>query len=421
MSVSGNWQSESSSSAVAPAVPDSGATARESRTTPVRRRRRARGPLRVAIVAGSLGHGGAEKQMLCLVRALNGRRADVRVYSLEREGFYGNALRSLGTEPIWIGEGPTPVARLSRLTGRLRRFAPDVIQSGHSFVNLYVGLAARLLRTLGLGALRSSLRHCQGANGRWTRWLMTVPTALLTNSETGRRELLQTGWVPEERVFVLPNAIDLADYPREMEPLPGVPPSADASCTAIVVGRMVRSKRVDVFLRGLAMARREGARLRGLVVGDGPELSQLQGLASDLGLSSGGVTFLGERDDVPALLRGADILVLCSEDEGFPNVILEASAAGLPIITTPAGDAPRMIQPGRNGWILPFGDADGLTGELIRLAGSPELRAQLGSFGRDVVAREYDLVHLASRLQDIYASVARLEGREETLEAVFSA
>jgi glycosyltransferase involved in cell wall biosynthesis len=374
----------------------------------------------VAIVAGSLGHGGAEKQMLCLVRALNGRGADVRVYSLEREGFYGNALRSLGTEPIWIGEGSTPVARLSRLTGRLRRFAPDVIQAGHSFVNLYVGLAARLLRTLGLGALRSSLPHCQRANGRWTRWLMTVPTALLTNSETARRELLQTSWVPEGRVFVLPNAIDLADYRRQTEPLPTVP-TADASCTAIVVGRMVRSKRVDVFLRGLAVARRTGAKLRGLVVGDGPELPQLRSLASELGLSSGGVTFLGERDDVPALLRGADVLVLCSEDEGFPNVILEASAAGLPILTTPAGDAARMVQPGRNGWILPFGDAQGLAGELIRLAGSPELRAQLGSFGRDVVAPEYDLLHLASRLQDIYASVARLEGREETLEAVFSA
>ncbi len=388
-----------------------------SRQGPARPGRRPPGPLRVAVVAGGLSRGGAEKQIVCVVRALREVGSEVRVYSLTRDGTYREPLRSLGADPVWIGKASSPIARLVELTRRLRPFAPDVIQAGHSFVNLYVGLAGSLLRTISLGALRSSLRHCEKANGFWTRWLMTVPTALVTNSESARRELLQTGWLRDERVFVLPNAIDLSDYPYGARS--SVAPVPDRSIvTAIVVGRIIRSKRVDIFLRALALARQAGASIRGLVVGEGPDLSVLRQLAIELNLCPEGVLFLGERGDVAARLGQADMLVLCSEDEGFPNVILEAMAAGLPVISTPAGDAPRIVQPDKNGALVPFGDAETLATELVRLARSPQRRVEMGSSGRDLVARRYDLAHLVVQLRDIYGAVALLEGRSETLDAV---
>ena len=91
-------------------------------------------------------------------------------------------------------------------------------------------------------------------------------------------------------------------------------------------------------MTALNIACREAPKLLGIIIGDGPELANLQAFAQQRGLSEENLLFLGRRDDVPAILRRAQIFMLTSDHEGFPNVLLEAMAARLPVITTPAGD-----------------------------------------------------------------------------------
>jgi hypothetical protein len=139
--------------------------------------------LRVALIVGTLCQGGAEKQLFYMARALHRAGVAVRVYSLTKGGFYECALQSSGIQPIFIGRFSSPMFRLPLLAALLWRFRPHVIQSAHTYVNLYASLTGKLLGKVSLGSIRSNLRHteCYEA-GNWTRWLINTPSALLVNS-----------------------------------------------------------------------------------------------------------------------------------------------------------------------------------------------------------------------------------------------
>jgi glycosyltransferase involved in cell wall biosynthesis len=127
------------------------------------------------------------------------------------------------------------------------------------------------------------------------------------------------------------------------------------------------------------------------------------------------VTFLGRREDVPALLKQADMLVLSSDYEGFPNVVLEAMAARLPVITTPAGDANIAVQNGNTGYVVHFDDVTGMAECMVRLSKSPGLRWQLGEAARKRVEQHFSFEHLAGRLLSIYRKSALQHNRTDLL------
>lgn len=108
---------------------------------------------------------------------------------------------------------------------------------------------------------------------------------------------------------------------------------------------------------------------------------------------------------MPTLLRGADALALTSSSEGFPNVLLEGMASGLPVVTSDVGDAGRVVDHGVTGYVTPAGDVDAMAGWLVRLAGDPALRRELGRRGRERVERHYAVDGLADRLLALYAAV----------------
>ena len=173
------------------------------------------------------------------------------------------------------------------------------------------------------------------------------------------------------------------------------------------MGRLAPVKRVDRFLRALALARARQPNLAGWVVGDGADRVSLESLASRLALTPGSLWFAGHRDDVVGLLARAHMLVLSSEDEGSPNAVLEAMAARLPVIATPAGDAARLVREGETGFLVDPDDSEAMAGRLVDLARSPSLRRKMGEEGRRIVAREHDCRELAGRLLSMYSAIAR--------------
>jgi glycosyltransferase involved in cell wall biosynthesis len=139
--------------------------------------------------------------------------------------------------------------------------------------------------------------------------------------------------------------------------------------------------------------------------------SALECRAAALGLLPDGVCFTGQRADVPALLDGSGVFVLTSDHEGFPNVLLEAMAARLPVVTTPAGDAADLVEDGRTGFVVDFGDKKKLVERIERLTDSPDLRRELGEAGRKRVEEVYGCAGVASRLLGIYRKVALERGK----------
>lgn len=370
--------------------------------------------LRVAIVAGTLGRGGAEKQLVYQLAALR-EVATVQLFSLTRGEFYESAVKELGVTLSWVGRASHPLLRLITATRAIAAFGPHIVQAAHFYTNIYVAAASRAVGAVEIGSVRNDGLLELADNGRWGERLLRLPRTILTNSETAKRNVAGLGLDPAT-VHVLPNVIDLAQFDRAI-PDGGtrvLPPTP----VAIGLGRLVAFKRFDRWLLALHQARRRLPTLRGAIVGDGPERTGLETHARALGLLPDGVAFLGARDDVPRCLREASMLLSCSDHEGFPNVVLEAMAAHLPVITTPAGECPALVRDGENGYVVPFDDPDALATRMVHIARAPALGRRLGQAGRELVEELYTPATLSARMVDIYARAARHQGRVRALALV---
>lgn len=375
-------------------------------------------PLRVALLAGTLDQGGAEKQLVYLARSLAGAGVETRVYSLTRGEFYERVLEEHGFRPVWAGPFGAPPIRLAALALKMRRFAPHVIQSTHAFANLYAGVLGRVLGAVSIGALRSSVAHARKANGRWTGWLLSAPDGLFVNSRRAHQELSEARSGSSGRVHFIPNVIELPEGSTFGRNGGGVQGESQPRRRAIFVGRLIPAKRLDRFLRALAAASRLEPALEGVVVGDGRCRGPMEQLAVELGLGPDTVRFLGRRDDVHDLLRAADMLVLPSDQEGFPNVLLEAMAAGLPVVTTPAGDSPLIVENEVTGYVVPHEDVDMMARRMIELARDPEVRTRMGRAGQQRVRRQYSLESLLEHVISAYREVAEQKGHRRMLDAL---
>ncbi len=360
--------------------------------------------LRVAFIAGTLSQGGAEKQLVYMVRALRESGISVQVYCLSQGEFYESVLRELGLVPVWVGKSSNPILRLLRLVRELRMFKPTIVQSAHTYTNLYAGLVGRFLNIVSVGALRTNLGHTQAANGAWTRWHMRIPSVMTVNAKTALEELVTNRLVTRRRVFLIPNVIDLCQY-KYNSVSARHKSSARGNIIVIFVARLVPAKRLDRFMQALGLARRKQQNLKGVVIGDGPERQKWESKVTGFGLTKEDICFLGTRSDVVDQLGVADMLVSSSDEEGFPNVLLEAMAAGLPIVTTPAGDAPSLVHDGINGYVVPFDDPMAMADRIVKLAQSLELRRKLGAAGRQEVQSSYSFERLACRLFSVYRSI----------------
>ncbi len=356
---------------------------------------------RVALIAGTLGQGGAEKQLVYAARALASSGVEVLVLSLTRGEHHEAALREAGIPMRHVGgkEGVAP--RLARIAREVRRFRPQIVQAAHTYTNLYASLAARSAGALGIGALRSSVAHVRAGNGAWTRWLLRSPSAIVANSHAAADELAKLPGLAPRRLYVVPNVIEAASAPPADATEAGSPRTA-------IVGRLIRTKRVDRFLEALALARREVPGLRGVVVGDGPERASLERIAAELGLSSA-VEFLGARNDVPSILAAVDVLVLSSDDEGFPNVLLEAMDAGRPVVATDVGDVREVVRDETTGYVVARSPEE-MASRIALLARDRDLARRMGAAGRARLGAEYGLPALAGSLLGVFRDLAKKEG-----------
>lgn len=147
-----------------------------------------------------------------------------------------------------------------------------------------------------------------------------------------------------------------------------------------------------------------------VLAGDGPERGRLESMASDLEISER-VRFLGHRSDVPELLAACDVFALPSLYEGSSLAVLEAMAAGRPVVSSAIGGTDELIDDGIDGVLVPPGDAIALTAALRRLLGDAGLRSRLAERARRRVQRDFTPAAMASRVESIYEEVLASAGR----------
>jgi glycosyltransferase involved in cell wall biosynthesis len=370
--------------------------------------------LKICFLAGTLGQGGAEKQLFYVARALKTAGVDVQVCCSYRGEYYEPAFRAENIPVVWLGWSSNPAVRLVQLATYLVRFRPHVIQAAHFHMNIHANVLGRLLGAVSISSSRSDVYREIRVCKPWGIWGVRTAATLAANSKASRDKAIELG-VPLGKLVVLSNVIDLEEFDKKsMDNAGGLAPPG--AMRAVAVGTMCRAKRFDRFLRALASARVHEPKLQGLLVGDGPDREDLHALATSLGLGKGECLFPGRRDDVPALLKRASVFVLSSESEGFPNVLLEAMAARLPIVTTPAGDAAELVKAAEAGFVVDHDDISGMASCLGQLAKSRELRTRFGNSGRSYVERHHSASTLGRTLLDTYQVIAERQGARQILE-----
>ena len=312
-----------------------------------------------------------------------------------------------------------------RLWGVLRRERPDVIHTHTSKAGVLgrlLGAACNLFRPRSQRALIVHTFHGHIFAGyfgpiasrlvRWTeRALATVTDVIVAISERQREDLVETYRIAK------PSAVHIVPLGLEIDPLLRLerPDPQGAACdgkpiTFAFLGRLVPIKDLPTLIDAFALAAGQAPNVRLHLFGGGELRSALETRAQTLGIADR-VTFAGWQLSLPEIYAGLDVVVLTSRSEGTPVAIIEAQAAGLPVVATDVGGVGDVMRPGLTGLLAPSGDPSAIAEALLRLAASPDLRWRLGMAGRAWVRERYSAERLANDVNRLYREgLARKRG-----------
>jgi glycosyltransferase involved in cell wall biosynthesis len=349
--------------------------------------------LSVCFLAGTLAKGGAEQQLYYMVRALRRSGSRVRVLSLTSGESWEEPILKLGVPVIWVGQSRYHLSRLARIVHELRADRPDVVQSAHFYTNSYALAGARLAGVREIGAVRcdvhSEVRNTWSALRRFT--LANLRT-VAANSRAAIRAAEQFGAAPA-RLHFLPNVVDTSLFQPSGRP-------RGPAVQILGAGRLAPQKRFDRFLSVLAEVRKSAAvEVHATVVGNGPLRLALEQRAAELGLASA-VTFRPAVSNMATLYQQADLLLLTSDYEGTPNVVLEAMASGVPVVATGVGGVPEIVKDGETGFLA--AGEEQLVARAADLVASPERRTAMGRAARAHVLANHSIDRLPVYLRSLY-------------------
>ncbi len=371
--------------------------------------------MKILLLSTSMGMGGADQQLLSAALGLRQRGHDVRIVSLTSLGEMGQRARAAGlsTESLEMRRGFADPRGLVRLVRLVRTWRPSVL---HSHM-LHANLMARACRLFASVPAVVSTIHNIYEGGRLRMLGYRLSNGLVDHvtiiSQTAADRFIRDRIVPAALLEVIPNGVDTERY-RE------VPAGTrerlrrslglDGEFAWLAVGRFEQAKDYPTMLRAFARVHAAHPAAVLLLVGRGSLQADTQSLAASLGLD-GRVRFVGTREDVPEFMTVADGYVMSSAWEGMPMVLLEAAAAGLPIVATMVGGNPEVVRDGTTGYLVPPGDDEALAGAMLRLMTLPEEeRRAMGGRGREEVGQHYGLARVVDRYEAVYREVLRRRG-----------
>jgi glycosyltransferase involved in cell wall biosynthesis len=366
-------------------------------------------PLKVAHVVLSMNVGGLERVVLALTHEGMRLGQEVAIVCIETAGTLAATAEALGATVVSAGKRPGVQWGLRRTLREIfKRLRPDVVHTHQVGALFYAGPAARKVgvpaiihtehgkhyaarfrtRILGRIAARSAQRFCCVAGD--------------VADEVKRYRI-----APEGKLTVVPNGIDTARFlappDAQLRRSLGIPEGAPVVGT---IGRLCEVKRQDVLLKAFATLRRGVPDAHLILVGEGPLRGELERLARELGVAR--VTHLaGYQSQPERFLPLMNVFALTSRSEGMPLAVLEAWAAGVPVVASAVGGLPELIEQDRTGLLFPALDEDALAAAVGRLLLDRASAAAMGTRGREWVQSQYTLDRMAQRYRQHYLELLR--------------
>jgi glycosyltransferase involved in cell wall biosynthesis len=363
----------------------------------------------VAIIAGQLAVGGAERQLYLWLANLDRARFEPVVVTLhpDENDFWEGPIEALGIPIIRVSRRHNRMARLLEITRCLRPYQPELIHAWHLFASPYAGATARLLGAKGsLGSHRGSYEFFRESvlNARLTFFLTS---GIVVNSRSTGQALAESYYKSSrERIHVIPNAVE--DRVERRELTRAVLAHSWGLSTDDVwigsMGRLEELKRFDLLLEAVARLRKREPRVRLLLVGSGPKLDDLNRQAETLGIRDITV-FTGADPDARNWLSALDVFCFPSTDEGLPNVIMEAAVAALPIVAWDRPFLQELLVNGSSGLLVETGNIPALEEGLLRVIRDPQLARRLGGTAREQILVNFGLNRFVNRMTDTYDGV----------------
>lgn len=357
---------------------------------------------------------GAQHQLLELVKGLDKERFRPVVLTFSPDGPMGQEFRAIpGSRLVSLKrKGKYDFLVLFKILNLIRKMKVDVVQPFLTPATFFTLLPAVLCRT---PVKIVTERAGPGYSGFGHRLYLRMEDFLtrfadwaVANSRAGQEYLIKRGINPL-RTKVVYNGLDPDWFTYDNESVQQVKRSLNLPPGGKAVGMLARMfpiKHHDIFLRAAAIVSRVIPDTRFALLGDGPLRSHLEDLNQELNLTSK-VVFFGEQRDMTPYIMALDIVALSSEMEGLSLSICEAMTLGKPVIATDVGGNRELVEDGKTGFLVPFGDAEALAEAMIRLLQDHQTAEAMGQSAREKVITQLGLQRYVNEYQNLYEETLR--------------
>jgi glycosyltransferase involved in cell wall biosynthesis len=371
---------------------------------------------RVAFLVDGFNLGGTELNAVRTAEGIDRARYDLVVLGMSRRGPLGDRYVRAGYPIIDFSfrglRHPDVVPMTARLAFWLRTHRIDVLHCHDKYSNMFGALCGRLA---GVPNVITSRRfHVYGERRLeiGNKMAYRICDRVLANSD-GVKRILESEGIVGSKITVVPNFLDDAAF------APAAPDARERFLNelgvpgdALVVGCVARLDPVkdhETLMRAFAGLVAQVPHAVLVLVGDGPRRAALEAFAAEIGIAHA-VRFAGHRDNGTNLHQAFDISTLASVSEGFPNAVLEALAAGVPVVATDVGAVRDVIESGVTGYVVPARDVGAFAAALIALAADADLRRRLGASGCAIVSQRYRRGPILEMLYALWDEKHRRDG-----------
>lgn len=360
----------------------------------------------IVFITGQLGLGGAEKQLFLLASQLRDQNWDVSIITLspETNNYYQFPLLQKGIEIFGIPLNSSRIVRLVKIIGYLKRKKPSIVHSWCMFTNLYAVIGGRLgniSKIMGSERANENLTISEMGKFKYNLNLIGL-SCLVTNNHKAADMLLLSH--PNVKTFVVPNGITIPVMPKsraECRQKLGIP------LDAIViggVGRLEARKNFTLFIEIASKLAQQQPNIFFAIFGDGPERQQLEKLAGTL-LPPNSWKFFGHLPNVDTFFSVFDVFCYTSLPfEGMPNVIMEAAAAGVPVVASAVDEVPVLVEDEKTGYLVKNSDPDAFVERILSLIEDKKRCKLLGEAGRYRMQALFSVSSMATQMTNIYTN-----------------
>lgn len=368
--------------------------------------------IKILFILASMNGGGAERVVLNTIRHIDRSRFEPALALLRNKGDYLEMLPpDVSVYDLKTARSRYAILPIARV---IRRNRPDVVVSAAAYINATIYMATKIsghdlhLVMWSHTFESKNMRQASPLIRLLSRWFYAKAEIVIALTGEISKDLQENFNLPSNKIRVIPNPIDLKgvqSQSKESVEDPWFQEEVRRDFPLIIaVGSLVRAKGFPCLLHAFAKVR-ESLKVRLVILGRGKELQELKALSEDLNIAQE-IAFLGFESNPYKYMAKADLFVLSSLWEGFPSVLLEAMACGIPIVSTACSSGPdEILTPGVNGLLVSPADCEALAEAISKVIRDEQMRQRFSAAAQEKVV-EFDLGNIIGYYEDLFDEIA---------------